>query len=162
MHRHFYAAGGLQDRNAAPFVLARCWPTMPADERPGTLAHVWSIAEWPEGALGAALWVTMFRRVGFVSETGEPAPVAPLQLYRGATWGRRRGLAWSTSPDVARWFADRATRFGLVGHVFGAVVPPAGVLAYIDKSRGASEREVIVDPAYLPPIGRAAIIPPAL
>ena len=163
---HFDAAMGYRGRNDGPDILLECWHTMPEAERPDTLAYVWSLAEWPERYLGTDIWVTWFRSVGFVSEAGQPAPVEPLQLYRGSTWGRRRGMAWTSDLDRARWFADRTTRFGLLGHggtghVFGAVVSPAGVLAYIDRADGRGEGEIIVDPAYLPPIRRSSIIPPA-
>lgn len=153
---HFYKTAGTCGRNDYPFVLVRCWPTMPEAQRAATLAYVWGIARQPAWALGADLWVAMFRSVGFVSLTGQPAPVEPLQLYRGTTWGRRRGMSWTTDLDLARWFADRTALYGFDGHVFGAVVEPAGMLASID-SRG--EREIVIDPAYLPPIRRANIIP---
>ena len=104
---YFYETAGPIGRNEAPAALARCWHTMPEAQRPATLAYVWSIAEWPERALGTRLWVTLFRSVGFVSESGQPAPVEPLRIYRGATWGRRRGMAWTSDIDRARWFADR-------------------------------------------------------
>ena len=69
-------------------------------------------------------------------------------------------MAWTTDLAIARKFAKR---FGVFdGDVFAAVVPPAGVLAYIDSTRQGSESEVLIDPAYLPPIRRASIIPPAL
>lgn len=158
---HFYATAGPIGRNEAPAALVRCWHAIPEAQRPATLAHVWGVAKWPERALGADTWVRLFRSVGFVSEAGRPAPVEPLQAYRGATWGRRRGMAWTTDLDRARWFAERTTAFGFVGHVFGAVVEPVAVLASLDSPNGRGEQEIVIDPAYLPPIGRASIIPPA-
>ena len=155
---HFDAAMGYRGRLEGPYILAECWQTMPAAERPYALAQAWCMAERPERALGARCWVGLFRSVGFVSEAGQPAPLEPLQLYRGATWGYRRGMAWTTDLAIARKFAKR---FGVFdGDVFGAVVEPAGVLAYIDDTRQGSESEVLIDPAYLPPIRRASIIPP--
>lgn len=66
------------------------------------------MAEFPERALGMDIWVRLFRRVGFVSD-GAPPPATPLTVYRGATWGRRRDMAWTTDRVQAKWFAARCS-----------------------------------------------------
>lgn len=122
------------------------------DDLREVLAFVWSAAEWPAESLGVATWVYLFRAAGFVSDDGSPQPTEPLVAYRGATWGRRRGMSWTTDPEQARWFADR---FAVLGPalVFTAEVPPTAVLALIGEEH-RSESEVVVDPALLPPIRR--------
>jgi hypothetical protein len=67
-----------------------------------------------------------------------PNPAGPLSIYRGATRGRARGMAWTTDPDKARWFADRFS--GLAGqgpfraaHVYTVTAPPAAILCIVDE-----------------------------
>ncbi|HMG43038.1 MAG TPA: hypothetical protein VK611_17030 [Acidimicrobiales bacterium] len=123
-----------------------------SDDLHKVLADVWTGAEWPAQSLGVATWVHLFRMAGIVSDDGGPPPTEPLTAYRGATWGRRRGMSWTTDRERARWFADR---FAVLGpaFVFTAEVPPGAVLALIGE-KYRSEGEVVVDPALLPPIRR--------
>jgi len=124
-----------------------------------TLPSVWKCAEFPEIALRPMdIWVTYFRWAGYLTDADDPveAPVAPLKIYRGAIWRRRRGMAWTTDRERARWFAQRFARFD--GHepfesayVFEADVHPDGVLAMFRR-----EDEVVVDPRFLPPLRRRA------
>ena len=117
------------------------------------LPDVWSMAEYPERALWPDLWVRLWRRAGFVSEAGAPAPTEPMVLHRGSTWGRRRGMAWTTDRTIAERFAY--TLLGrLPGDVYTVTVEPDAVLAFIDAEDGRKESEVIVDPAMLPPVRR--------
>ena len=71
------------------------------------IGNVWMMAEWPQRSLGAERWVELWRSVGFVSDTGEEAPTEPIRAFRGASWGRRRGMSWSLDRERAEWFAAR-------------------------------------------------------
>jgi hypothetical protein len=79
---------------------------------------------------------------------GDPLPgPGPFVLYRGVSGNgaarRIRGLSWTDSLKVARWFARR---LGLPGPaVFRAVVPADSVLAYMNDRK---EQEFLV---LLPP-----------
>jgi hypothetical protein len=128
-----------------------------ADHLRQVIADVWQSAEWPERKLSTIEWVDLFRTAGFVSDPPDrQRPTEPLTIYRGTTWGRRRGMAWTEDPERAEWFAGRwaSWRTG-EGLVFKATIDPAGVLALID---GRKEAEVVIDPACLPPLGRAAVV----
>lgn len=150
-------------RNNGPALLAD-WI---ADGRLGrddvrrVLTTVWEMAEFPQRALGVQQWVHLFRWVGFVQDDDDEAvgPKEPLVVYRGAGWGGRRGMAWTTDPSRAQWFASRIRAAGPEAHVFKTSVPPDAVLALIGHDPGLSrgECEVVVDPSLLPPIGRRAI-----
>lgn len=117
----------------------------------------WSHPEWPEAVLGTTRWVALFRSVGFASRPPRPAPTDGLQVFRGASWGRRRGMAWTTDRAVAQRFADRWSASGTsAGTVFAWWAPSRAVLAMIDDR---NEAEVVVDPDLLlpqPPDGSGA------
>jgi len=151
----FLAAG----RNGGPDVLVNWWLSgrLDREELRRHITAVWQLAEWP-AALGIRTWVTMFREAGFISDTDEPVPDYPLTVYRGTTWGRRRGMSWTTDIDRARWFAARWQLRGERGEVFTAIVPPAAVLALVGDPENHNEEEVVVDPAMLPPLGLSALI----
>ena len=118
----------------------------------------WSHPEWPEAVLGTSRWVALFRSVGFPSRPPRPPPTDGLLVFRGASWERRHGMAWTTDRVVAQRFADRWTASGAVaGTVFTMWSPPAAILAMIDDR---NEAEVIVDPELLlpqPPAGYRAL-----
>lgn len=120
------------------------------------ICDVWTMAEYPQAHLRLVDWVEMFRRAGFVSETGRPAPTEPMTIHRGSTWGHRRKMAWTTDESMAGWFADRWRSRGLEAMVFTVTVEPAAVLAFVDAHDGRGESEVVVDPAMLPPVRRPA------
>ena len=118
----------------------------------------WSHPEWPERILGRIGWVELFRAAGFVARPPRPAPTEPLTIFRGSSWGRRRGTAWTTDPACARRFAARWTTAGATpGLVFTTVIAGDAVLAIIED-RG--EAEVVVDPERLPPLGKASVVGP--
>ena len=146
----FLTAAGRSDRNAGPRLLVD-WL---ADGRLGdadlrhVLARVWSSAEFPGSTLPVSTWVGLFRRAAY------PVPDGPLRLYRGSTLGRyARGMAWTSDPDKARWFATRwALMTGRRAAAWTVVAPPSAVLAVMDEIEpdGRDEHEVIVDPRGLP------------
>jgi len=63
-----------------------------------------------------------------------------VQIYRGAPPQYARGLSWTTSPEIAQWFARRFNRGGLL-HM--TTVPKAKIIGYLT---GREEFEVIIDP----------------
>ena len=139
----------IAGRNAGPVMLHEAWSSgrLARDDLRRVVTSVWQGAEWPTAHLGVAAWVALFRECGFVSDDSRSAPVEPLEAYRGTSWGRRRGMSWTTNLEVARWFAGR---YGRDAHVFRAEVPPGAVLALIGMEGGRNEHEVVVDPSLLP------------
>lgn len=117
---------------------------------PGLVLDAWSHPEWPEAVFGTTRWVALFRSVGFASRPPRPEPTDGLQVFRGASWERRRGMAWTTDRAVAQRFADRWTASGAgAGRVFARWAPVPAILAMIDDR---NEAEVVVDPDLLLPI----------
>jgi hypothetical protein len=117
------------------------------------VADVWCAAEWPQGALGIAIWTMFFRMADY------PAPGGPLTIYRGATQGRCRGMSWTTDRDKAQWFSQRFVATHDPAYVFAVEVPPEAVLADIDAVKGNGSRhehEIVVDPSCLPRVRRFA------
>lgn len=118
------------------------------------LPEVWNMCEFPSLALDQEDWRELFGNATWWGERppvsdppGLPAPTEDLTVYRGATEQTALGMAWTTDPDKAGWFADRLGMFGFVGAgVYVAVVPPSGVWALIGARQ---EREVVVDPTTL-------------
>lgn len=96
-------------RNDGPAILVDWWvsATRPPEQLRAVIAGVWQLAQWPTMRLGVATWVALFCAAGFVSDTGEPPPAEPWIVYRGTTWGRRRGMSWTTSLETAQFFAAR-------------------------------------------------------
>lgn len=98
----------------------------------------------PSQQLPAERWVELFRRVGYFSLTGTPAPTEPIQLYRGAADGGERGMSWTTSPALAR-------RFDVV--VWTCLAPPSAVLATLAmhhyRPSGEDYGEYLLDTAGL-------------
>lgn len=147
-------------RNAGPALMFDWWYggklTLP--ELRAVIGDVWMAAEWPAASLGQAEWIELFRLVGFVSDDGRPPPTEPLVVYRGTTWGRRRGMSWTLDPLRAEWFADRWTSGGRgEGLVFKTRVDPGAVLALLGDPDGRNEEEIVVDPTLLPPITRRCV-----
>src|SRR4051812_22878285 len=101
----------LCDRNAGPALLAEWRPELRPDELPVVLSSVWQMAEVPIGDdLEEDDWIGLWREAGFVSTAGNPPPIAPLVVYRGAPAGDNGyGLSWTTDREKARWFARRWT-----------------------------------------------------
>lgn len=96
------------DPNDRPALLFDWWDgkRLTDDDLRRVITEVWQKAESPEPALGELTWVKMFRVTGFVcDDLGRGQPNEPLRVYRGTTWARRRGMAWTLtkrrgSPDV--------------------------------------------------------------
>jgi hypothetical protein len=110
-------------------------------EFPAALAEAWSSHDAPESALPTNEWVGFFSEAGFtINSAAAERPAEPLTLFRGTTPGRRRRMSWTEDRELAQFFADRTERFGLVAHVYTAVVEPVQLLARITDIRpGESE-----------------------
>lgn len=142
-------------RNHGPALLFDWWygRRLTREDLAAVIGDVWTDAEWPAASLTVANWVELFRTAGFVSDENQPKPTEPLRIWRGTTWGRRRGMSWTTERDRAKWFANRWERDDRHhALVFETVVEPAVVLALL--TGGRSESEVVVDPRLLPAIRR--------
>jgi hypothetical protein len=125
----------------------RLIPGLPGDDLDRALAHptAWSVsAAWcgldaPEEWVSRAQWIRLFAMAGYaVDGQRTPLPAASLVLYRGAPRHRRRGLAWTSDRDRARYFA------GTEGTVWQALVEPSRLLE-IRTLRWRNENEHIVD-----------------
>ena len=129
---------------ALPLVLEHC---MPQDEAVTLLKFAWTMPEFPADSEDVAHeWIEAFSMLVWVTDVdGEEPPEEPLTLYRGADRDSGgRGLAWTTDPDRAKWFAYRLGREGRT--VFTAVAPPGVILAHFT---GRNEDEYVVDYSLL-------------
>lgn len=124
------------------------------------ITEVWTSAEFPERVLGSRLWVSWFRHAGFLTDVpGGELPREPLTMHRGATWGRRRGMAWTLDLEKARWFAARTFLFGeMQGMLYTTTIAPTYVLAFFNGPESRREAEIVVDPAGLPPIRKGPVV----
>lgn len=64
-------------------------------------------------------------------------------------------MSWTTSREVAAWFAERWRGKG--AHVYTVTAAPDAILADVDAilgDGGRGEHEVIVDPSMLPRLVR--------
>lgn len=154
----FLEAAGHTDRNNGPQILLDCLYSrrIARADLAAVVAYIWSGAEYPQRSFGVRKWCELFRMAGY------PRPAAPLTIYRGATPGRARGMAWTTALDMARLFADRFGTFAdgsgrfRPAYVYTVTAPPEAVLAIMDdvEPDGRLEHEVVVDPRRLPKVSR--------
>jgi hypothetical protein len=104
------------------------------------LVHTWSETPQPTLALDRAVWIDMFRRVGYIDLVDPLAErnLEPLRMYRGATPEHARGMSWTQSRAVASGY----------GQVWTAEVPPEAILARLPHF--AWTEEYVVDlPDYV-------------
>lgn len=149
-----------QGRNESPALLFDAFfsNSITLDDMRLLLPGVWQMAEYPTHNLPADIWLEWFRMVGWTATDNRLAPIEAVQLYRGATWGRRRGMSWTPDLDLAQWFADRFAHRG-PAHVYECQVPTDALLAFVEERRG--EPEYVIDPRALPSLGRTNILAPA-
>lgn len=157
----FLEAAGLLDRNEYPRLLEEWLASgeLPPEYLSDVIGTVWQMPEWPVAQLGQDRWLELWHQAGFVGQTEDaPPPTELVTVYRGTTWGRRRGMSWTTDLDRATWFASRISSWLKVeGIVVGLAAPPQAVLADL-ASEDRQENEVVVDPNRLPPITRSDIV----
>lgn len=107
------------------------------------VGQVWSMAEYPDSALGHETWRRMFADAGFTSE-GEIAerPTRPVRLYRGSIADRRADWSWTDDLSVAQKYAAGGLAGRPPSQVWSVVAPPQHLLAWND---GRKESEYVVD-----------------
>jgi hypothetical protein len=120
-----------------------------------SIIAVWSGAEFPGRRV--RMWFEMFEATG--SFYNGPA----LTIYRGSTSGHRKGMAWTTDRESARWFAARNTLWGRSGSLYETTAPTETILADVDAvyAGDRGEHEIIVDPRRLGEIVRLEANVPA-
>jgi hypothetical protein len=136
------------------------WDELDLVTRRIELPKLWSRLDFPCAVIKPDVWVRLFREIGYTCDVPGyelPSP-GRVEIFRGSTWGRRRGLSWTFSAEQAEWFAKRFSRFAGQGrfrpaYVFETEILVDGVLAVIATVRDG-EQEVVVDPNCLPPIRR--------
>lgn len=109
---------------------------------------VWSGAELPqEVMLDRGRWLELFAIAGYtVDGQRSERPKAPLQLYRGAPYEHRHGMAWTDSAETAQQFADGKGYARSKGQVWTATVEPSRLLCHCTERR---ESEYVINPAGL-------------
>ncbi|MEV6421642.1 hypothetical protein [Streptomyces sp. NPDC051662] len=114
----------------------------------GTLAahigRVWSMAEYPDAALGHQMWRELFAAAGFTAD-GKPAerPVGPVELWRGSVPERRADWSWTSRRTVAEGYATgTGARRPSTGRLYRIVAPTFALLAH-NVSR--DEDEYVLD-----------------
>ncbi len=98
--------------------------------------------------------------IGEILRIDDPMPTSRSIVYRGTIPSRSRGMAWTTFPQIALWFARRwHVTSGRTGHVYSATADPEAVLVMIDglSEGGRLEGEVVVDPAMIGRIRRSVV-----
>ena len=124
-----------------------------APKRRELLAAVWRACEYPSSH-DTEMLVSLFQRVGFVSDGPFDPPIGEMTIFRG---GHRDGMSWTSDIRVAEMFR---TRFGKDEDLWRATVHGEDVLAMLS---GRGEFEVVVNPDTLlyvrgidPPPARAS------
>ena len=136
-------------KNEAPHLLQTWWEECRLS--PGDLKEAlglsWTMAEWPQQALGAWYWIRLFKEAGFVTDSRAlDRPTGSILVYRGASSGRERGMSWTTSLPRARWFARRFVLSEGPSLVLEAKVPAHHVLA---RFAGRGEEEIVINLHWL-------------
>lgn len=159
----WYKGGQTHKRDLPSFahhtISNECW----SEESARDLAlSAWAMPEWPE-QIGRDEWDEIFGAVGDLPLTdGDDVsvPTGHVQVWRGSYEDHKAGLAWTTDPHTAAWFAARANRPGdedRRARVWTTTVDPERVYAFLD---GRNEHEVVCaveglpiteDPAHSPP-----------
>lgn len=141
-----FAAG----RNEAPRRLFMIEHGLSEDDLRRVILDVWQMAEWPVPCIGERAWLRMFRRTGYISESGKPRPETCTVAWRGTRLtSRGRGMSWTNDLEQARWFAQRWALSGVDAGVFTALIRPHAILAILDSPEGRQESELIVNPNCL-------------
>jgi hypothetical protein len=113
------------------------------------ILNVWAAHESAEARLGRRRWLGLFTASGFVADPAREAPGAPIEVWRGASPRRMRGMAWTTELSIAEDFASRTNWLGGDAVVFHATIPADAVLAMLDRPDGLHGETVIVRPDAL-------------
>jgi hypothetical protein len=107
----------------------------------------WLLADAPEQVIGARKWCEMFRVSGFVMSPPDlPAPIGPVNLFRGATAEHATGMAWYLHPGSAAAACRRHAEYGPT-QVYWTTASITTVLAILKPADRVAE--VLVDPLLL-------------
>ncbi|TRW77568.1 hypothetical protein FK535_26545 [Mycolicibacterium sp. 018/SC-01/001] len=140
-------------RNKLPDILWECYtrgaftvgeldggPVFDTELLACAVQDAWSMAEYPERFLDFWYWQELF----LAAEEHLSYPQSRLTVYRGVREEAYRvGMSWTTSLEVARWFAARYSNGS--GFVYKLEVEPCQVLAQMTEGRDCEE-EVVLDP----------------
>ena len=91
-----------------------------------------------------------FNAAGFITDTeGVARPSKPLTLYRGCTPDGVLGMAWTSDPDVARWFTERWATSKDTGHFAQMVTAQIKPISCLQSStRVMSRKSLSTLPAF--------------
>lgn len=109
---------------------------LPDDALRPIMGWLYNRSGFPLLCLPEARWFDLFMRVGYTVD-GEPAshPSWPMQLWRGALPEYRANWSWTSTRDLAWWFAtDSSSLYSQgtrQGKVWTAYVPPWRLLATV-------------------------------
>ena len=123
------------------------------------LALTWVDMESDDADPGIVeMCVGAFRKAGFITQrpdiVASPGEGAALTLYRGGS--NPLGMGWSTSYDVARWFAERYLEKDRKPTIWEGRCAADGVLAYLTARK---ESEIVCDPARIRGLRRTPLAP---
>jgi hypothetical protein len=112
------------------------------------LGDAWMHTELP-GRYPKKQLLMLFKEAGWTTDVFEPDGIAlsprpnmPIKLFRGVHHPKHRlGLAWTTDPSKAEWFAKRWAS-GPVNYVFEVDCPPERLLG---RFIGRDESEYVAD-----------------
>lgn len=140
---------GRVGRNYGPALLAALhdYGILTVDQLAAKIGEVWSMAEYPDRALGHDRWFELFDVAGY-TENGNRAepPAEPLTLYRGSVDNRRGDWSWTDDRTVAYRYADGQHYQRPRGTVWRATVTPDRLLA---RNTERDESEYVVNTAGL-------------
>lgn len=116
-------------------------------EQAKATAEAWSDCDFPSQALSPENWTALFQVAGYTVD-GDFAelPEEPIRLYRGSTEPGKHGMAWTSNPSTARFFATEYSKRPADGEIWTAVFKPEHLLAQINWRE---QREYVVDPEVL-------------
>lgn len=110
------------------------------------IGDVWSMAEYPDKAIGHGDWRWLFDVAGYtINGRRSERPCNTLTLYRGSVPERRSDWSWTDNVEVARKFAA-GIRGRRPGDIWVCSVPPRALLC---RNSGRQEDEYVVDTAGL-------------
>ncbi|MFF8505858.1 hypothetical protein ACF07L_35170 [Streptomyces anulatus] len=135
---------GWSGRLARPDLLWNAWAgrLLDDDAVAAHVGHTWSLAEYPDAALGHDRWRVLFAAAGYTVDGGAAErPAAAVELWRGSVPARRGDWSWSSDWETAGHYAVGG--FGRpAGKLYRMVAPAAALLC---ANNGRDEAEFVVD-----------------
>lgn len=136
----------LAERLDGPALLHTAWSSGAIDAHVLAVhvGRVWSMAEYPDAALGHPVWRRLFAAAGYTAD-GRPArpPAGPVELWRGSVPERRTDWSWTARRAVAEGYATgTGARRPTTGRLYRVLAPPPALLAH---NTGRGEDEYVLD-----------------